>query len=196
VILVTPAGPAIADLVRRRAHVVKKKLTHIPLVSARQVAFGARLGLDQAGCTVRVAEARIEDCVRAEFHGDSLLQATPKQILLAAEFGYDIAGCSRRVAHAVIGDLMEQLDRETIIAEGLAPGVTVTNIHDRLSRHFVVSSVQPDLLVYFKGGNGHKAYARSLRRVTTTPNDRAALDAATALSVHVGRQRRGAGEKV
>jgi hypothetical protein len=56
---------------------------------------------------------------------------------------------------------MEQLDRETIIAEGLAPGITVTNIHDKHPRHYVISSIQPDLLVCFKGGNGRKAYARS-----------------------------------
>jgi hypothetical protein len=149
---------------------VKKKLTHVRLVDDRQVAFGSRLGLDLTGCSFNVAAARIEDCIRSEFHGETLLHATEKQTALAAKFGYDIAASTRRVAHAVIADIMEQLDRETIIAEGLAAGVTVTNIHDRTSRHFVISSVQPDLLVYFKGGNGHKAFARSLRRVAATPN--------------------------
>ena len=147
------------------------KLTHIRLVDERQTAFGARLGLDLAGCTVNLAGARIEDCIRSEFYGETLLQATPKQVALAAEFGYDIRASTRRIAHAVIADLMEQLDRETIVAEGLASGVTVRNIHDKRSVRYVISSVQPDLLVYFKGGNGHKAYARSLRRIATTPNE-------------------------
>jgi hypothetical protein len=149
---------------------VKKKLTHIRLVDERQVTFGARLGLDLAGCTFNVAAARIEDCIQSEFHGETLLQATGKQTALAAKFGYDIAASTRRVAHAVIADIMEQLDREAIIAEGLAPGVTVRNIHDKHSAYYVISSVQPDLLVYFKGGNGGKAYARSLKRVAPTLN--------------------------
>jgi hypothetical protein len=148
-----------------------KKLTLIPLVNERQIAFGARLGLDLAGCTLSAAGARIEDCIRSEFYGEKPLRATEKQAALAAKFGYDITASTRRVAHAVIADIMEQLDRETIIAEGLAPGIAVTNIHDRCSRHYVISSIQPDLLVYFKGGNGKKAYARSLKRVTATPNE-------------------------
>jgi hypothetical protein len=150
---------------------VKKKLTHIRLVDERQVTFGVRLGLDFAGCTLNVAAARIEDCIQSEFHEQTLLQATKKQTALAAKFGYNIATSTRRVAHAVIADIMEQLDREAIIAEGLAPGVTVTNIHDKHSAHYVISSVQSDLLVYFKGGNGRKAYARSLRRVAVNLND-------------------------
>ena len=148
-----------------------KKLTFVPVVNEHQTAFGARLGLDLAGCTLRVAAARIEDCVRSEFHGEKPLQATEKQAALAAKFGYDIMASTRRIAHAVIADIMEQLDRETIIAEGLAPGISVTNIHDNHPMHYVISSIQPDLLVYFKGGNGKKAYARSLKRATTTPND-------------------------
>ncbi len=149
---------------------MKKKLSHIRLVNERQVAFGIRLGFDLAGCTFNVAAARIEDCIRSEFHGDTLLHATEKQAALAAKFGYDITAYTRRLAHAVIADIMEQLDREAIIAEGLAPGVTITNIHDKRSTHYVISSVQPDLLVYFKGGNGHKAFARSLKRVAPTPS--------------------------
>jgi hypothetical protein len=143
---------------------VKKKLTHIRLVDERQITFGAQLGLDLRGCTVGVAAARIEDCIHSEFYGETLLRATEKQAELAAKFGYDIVGSTRRIAHAVIADIMEQLDREAIISEGLAPGVTVTNIHDKYPRQYVISSVQPDLLVYFKGGNGQKAYARSLKR--------------------------------
>ena len=90
--------------------------------------------------------------------------------MLAAKFGHDIKDATRRVAHAIIADLMEQLDRETVVAEGLAPGVTVTNIHDKRQQHNVISSVEPNLLVYFKGVGHRKAYARSLKRVTATPN--------------------------
>ena len=143
---------------------VKKKLTHVRLVDEGQITFGARLGLDLRGSTIGVAAARIEDCIHSEFHGETLLRATAKQAELAAKFGYDITNSTRRIAHAVIADIMEQLDREAIIAEGLVPGVAVTNIHDKRPRQYVISSVQPDLLVYFKGGNGKKAHARSLKR--------------------------------
>jgi hypothetical protein len=168
---------------------MKKKLTHVPLVGERQVAFGVRLGLGLAGCTFRVAGARIEDCIRSEFYGETLLHATEKQAALAAKFGYDITASTRRIAHAVIADIMEQLDRETIIAEGLAPGVTVSNIHDKHPMHYVISSVQPDLLVYFKGGNGKKAYARSLKRVTATPNPAAPGNGGISARLHASRAR-------
>jgi hypothetical protein len=149
---------------------VKKKLTHIPLINESQIAFGARLGINLVGCSLRVAGAHIEDCIRSKFYGENPLHATEKQIKLATKFGHDITAATRRVAHAVIADIMEQLDRETITTEGLAPGITVTNIHDKYPMRYVISSIQPDLLVYFKGGNGKKAFARSLKRVTETPN--------------------------
>ena len=149
---------------------MKKELTHIPLLNEHQIKFGAHLGLELVGCTIRVAGALLEDCIRSEFYGEKLLHATEKQAALAAKFGYNITRSTRRVAHAIIADILEQLDRETIIAEGLAPGIAVTNIHHNYRENLVISSIQPDLLVYFKGGNGKKAFARSLRRVVPTPN--------------------------
>ena len=68
-------------------------------------------------------------------------------------------------------DLMTELNHETIENEALAPGVTVTNVHDNLGISLVVSSIQPDGTVYFRGGNGKRAWARSLRRRdNTTPS--------------------------
>ena len=143
---------------------MKKKLPNVQLVNARQISFGARLGLDLAGSTLRVAAARVEDCIRSEFHNESLGSPSQKQISLAAEFGHDITSATERVAYAVVADILEQLDHDTIAAEGLAPGVTVRNIHDKHTATYVISSIHPDL-VYFKGGNGKRAYARSLRRI-------------------------------
>jgi hypothetical protein len=119
-----------------------------------------------------VAGARIEDCIRSAFYGETPLRANEKQVALAAKFGYDVKDCTCRVAHAIVADLMEQLDRETMVAEGLAPGVTVTNIHDKSRQYHVISSIQPNLLVYFKGRHRRKAYARNLRRVAAPPNSR------------------------
>ena len=147
------------------ARPVMKVLKHIPRVSGDQINFGAKLGLDLRGCTLSVAAARIEDAIDIGFHGaPSLGNPTPRQIALAAKFGYEIAGLSRREGDAVIDDLMTELNHETIEGEALAPGVTVVNIHDIVGRTFVISSIHPDGTVYFRGGNGQRAWARSLRR--------------------------------
>jgi len=149
-----------------------KTLKHIPRTSDDQARFGEKLGLDLRGCTLSVASARISDAVDIGFHGAlDLGNPTPKQIAFAAKFGYDIAGLSRREGDAVVDDLMTELNHEAIEAERLAPGVTVVNIHDSIGRPFVISSVHPDGTVYFRGGNGRKAWARSLRRVAP-PSER------------------------
>ena len=148
-----------------------KKRRYISVVDNKQVAFGVKLGLDLGGCTISVAKARIEDAIAVGFHGATDLGSpTDKQIAFAAKFGYDIAGLSRREGDAVVDDLMIELNHEAIESEGLAPGVTVTNIHDNVSRPLVISSIYPDGIVYFKGGNGQKAWARSLRRPKTLPD--------------------------
>ncbi|MBI1383152.1 MAG: hypothetical protein GC161_18950 [Planctomycetaceae bacterium] len=149
-----------------------KELRHIPRVGDRQVAFGVRLSLDLRGCTVSVATARIEDAIDAGFRGKTTMGSpTEKQIALAAQFGYDISGLSRREGHAVIDDLMTELNHEAIQDQALAPGVTVTNVHDSLEMPLVISSIKPDGTVYFCGGNGKRAWARSLqRRDGTTPD--------------------------
>ena len=145
-----------------------KALKHVPKVSDDQVDFGANLSLDLRGCTLSVATARIEDAVDVGFRGASNLgNPTPKQIALAAKFGYEIANLSRREGYAVIDDLMYELNHEAIEAEELASGATVVKIYDTIGRTFVISSIHPDGTVYFRGGNGQRAWARSLRRRAT-----------------------------
>ena len=145
-----------------------KPLKYIPKVSDDQIDFGAKLGLDLRGCTLSVAAARIEDAVDVGFRGASNLgNPTPKQVALAAKFGYEIACLSRREGDAVIDDLMTELNHEAIEAEELAPGVAVVNIHDIIGKTFVISSIHPDGTVYFRGGEGQRAWARSLRRAAT-----------------------------
>ncbi len=143
-----------------------KALTHIRKVNEAQVAFGKKLDLDLHGCTVTVAAARIEDAIDLGFRSVSDLGApTQKQIELAAKFDYDIIGLSRREATAIIEDLMIQLNKEIIEYERLAPGVVVRNIHGPPDMHYIISSIHEDGTVYFRGGNGRRAWARSLRRV-------------------------------
>ena len=68
----------------------------------------------------------------------------------------------------MIDDLMTELNHEAIEEQRLQPGVEVVNTHDISQTKFVISSIQDDGTVYFRGGNGQRAWARSLRRTGTT----------------------------
>ncbi len=136
------------------------------LVTETQIGFGRRLGLDLSDKTVGVALAMIYDAMDTQFHGQNDLGVpTQKQIELARQFGYDISTVSRRVGDAIIGDIMTNLNHEAIATQRLAPDVAVTNKHDILGRKFVISSIREDGTVYLRGGNGARAWARSLVRV-------------------------------
>jgi len=132
-------------------------------VSDEQIAFGRRLGLDLEGKSVSEALAMIHDVIDRDFLNLSDSgEATPKQIGFAAKFQRNLSHVSRRVADAVVGDLMTELNVAAIQRERLAPGVTVKNKYDIVERKLVISSIQTDGTVYFKGGNGARAWARSL----------------------------------
>jgi hypothetical protein len=136
------------------------------LVSSDQVAFGKRLGLELDGKSVSEAYALILDMIDKDFFNITELgSATPKQIAFAAKYQRNIGAASRRVADAVITDLMTRLNDEAIERERLAPGVAVRNVHDAMQRKHVISSIREDGTIFFKGGNGAKAWARSLVRV-------------------------------
>jgi hypothetical protein len=135
-------------------------------VSDEQIAFARRLGLDIEGKSKSEALAMILDVIDRDFLGLSDRgNATPKQVDFAAQFQRDLSQVSRRVADAIVNDLMTELNLAAIDREQLAPGVTVRNKHDRTEQLLVISSIQPDGTVFFKGGNGARAWARSLVRV-------------------------------
>ncbi len=136
------------------------------IVTDKQIAFGRRLGLELDGKSVSEALAMIHDAIDRDFLDQSKLgEATPKQVQFAAKFQRDLSQVSRRIADAVVGDLMTELNLAAIQRERLATGVTVKNKHDVVQRKLVISSIQPGGTVYFKGGNGARAWARSLVRV-------------------------------
>jgi hypothetical protein len=138
----------------------------VSLVIEAQIEFGRRFGPDLSGKTVSVALAMVHDAVDTQFHGrNDLGEPTPKQIELARQFGQDISAVSRRVGDAVVDDIMTNLNQEAIASQHLERGVVVTNKHDFLSRKFIISSIGEDGTVYFCGGSGARAWARSLVRV-------------------------------
>ena len=135
-------------------------------VSDDQIAFGRRLGLDLEGKSISEALAMIHDVIDRDFFGLSDLgAATPKQLEFAAKFQHNLSHASRRVADAVVDDLMTELNLAAIQRERLAPGVAVKNKHDIIERKLIISSIQSDGTIYFKGGNGARAWARSLIRI-------------------------------
>lgn len=137
----------------------------VELTNASQIAFARLLGLDVRDCSIGVARAMIEDVVSTQFRGKADLGCpSPKQCALAVKFGLDIAKMSRAVGSAVIDDIMFQLNREAIELHRLAPGVRVRRKGDILGLTSVISSITEEGTVYFKGGNGKKAWARSLER--------------------------------
>jgi len=135
-------------------------------VSEGQIEFGKRLDLELSDKSVGVAYAMVGDAIQRSFFGKNDLGApTTKQIELAAKFGIDIARATRSVGDAVITDIMLKLNQEAIVEQKLAPGIKVVNKHDILGKVRTVSSIAEDGTVYFKGGNGARAWARSLIRM-------------------------------
>lgn len=135
----------------------------IPVADKMQIAFCRKLGLNVEGDSIGVAYAKVQEEIEKGFWGNQERKApSEKQIALAAKFGIDIAGMSRTVGSAVIDDIMSQLNANAIRQQELAPGVRVQKVHDPLNTVYVISSIREDGTVYFKGGNGQKAWARSL----------------------------------
>lgn len=143
-----------------------KNLDKVRRVSTQQVEFCKTLGLSVEGFTVGVAEAMLRDMIDTRFYSVSDLgHPTEKQCEVAKQFGFDITKTTRRVGSAVVNDIFDQLNRESIQNQQLKPGDVVVKRWDTDEARYVVSSIQEDGSVYFKGGNMNRAWARNLRRV-------------------------------
>ncbi|MGB6213576.1 hypothetical protein [Pseudomonas mandelii] len=139
------------------------RLSKIQLTSKSQISFGKRLGLDLAGKSTGVARAEIDDALTINFHGvNDLGSPSEKQCALALKFGFDISSSSKNVGTAVIDDIMHQLNMEAIEKHQLTPGLTVRLARRPYERQYTISSITTNGTVYFKGGNGQRAWARSL----------------------------------
>lgn len=139
------------------------KLSDVTTVNEEQLEFCEKLGLSVQGDSVGVAMAKVSEMVDSTFNKERPRKAlSPKQIELARQFGQDISQESKIVGEAIITDIMHQLNMNAISSQNLESGVAVINKHDSLQRNYVISSIAPDGTVYFKGGNGQRAWARSL----------------------------------
>lgn len=139
-------------------------LTDIPKVNEAQVRFAENLGINVTSNTVHQAAARIEECILLAFWGVADMgHPTPKQVALGEKYGFDIKNCSRIFGDAVIDDIMLQLNKSAIRELNLAPSVRVMRVSDSLERQETISSIGEDGTVYFRGGNGGRAWARNLK---------------------------------
>ncbi len=139
------------------------KLDKIKKVSDSQIEFGNKLGISIEGLTESIAVAMIHDLIRKEFWGKEKESPSEGQIEFANELGADISKESRAVGSAIINDILEQSNHDSIETQGLAPGVKVRN--KRNNREYIISSIKPDGLVYFKGGQGAKSWAGNLEKL-------------------------------
>jgi hypothetical protein len=142
-----------------------KKLTFVEKTSQEQVLFGKKLGLDLTGCSVGVALAKIEDVIDLEFWKIELKTLTEKQINFGRNLGFDISEMPKRQGEAFLYDILHQMNCEAIENEQLKSGVKVRNIFDKYNNIKIISSISKNGTVYFKGGNGKRAWARNLKNV-------------------------------
>lgn len=141
---------------------------NIDKVSEYQVKFCRSIGIEVEGDTIGIAAAKIEEKIQISFWNNSELgKPTTKQVALANKFGVNIENMSRIVGDAIIYDIMIQLNANAIKSQNLKPGCQVKNKNEQNGSIYVISSISPDGTVYFKGGNGKRAWARSLVNVNS-----------------------------
>lgn len=142
--------------------------------TSRQLELALKLGIDVRRDTEAVAGARI----LAEV-GDAIGQprsahpATKPQMEFATKLGIDVSADALVVASAKIADALYQRNLAALSRLGLKPGDSVVRRRVGmlngesvdLSERAIVSSVRPNLRVFFKGGNGRGAWPSELERV-------------------------------
>jgi hypothetical protein len=142
-----------------------KKLTFVEMVNNNQIKFCKKLGLNVSGLSIGVAKAIMDDYIDKYFYQYELKTLTTKQIKYAHDLGFDISKMTKRQGEAFLDDILFQKNHETIQKEKLKPGVKVKKINEKFDRIETISSIAKDGTVYFKGGNGKKAWAGNLQRV-------------------------------
>lgn len=118
------------------------------------------------------AAARLLDAAAEALGFEPAQPSSARQRAFAESLGANVDQDSKRVASAKIGDLLHELNRNVIIDLDLKPGDRVTrtrrfeyeNEERVFEQEFVVSSIQSNGRVFFKGGNGQGAWPTQLRK--------------------------------
>lgn len=130
------------------------------------------LGIDISADTFDVAAARLLDRVAAAIGYEPADSSSERQRAFAESLGQDVAGDSKRVASAKIGEALLSKNRSAIESLDLRPGDRVIRVTQfehagelrSFEQEFIVSSIQPNGRVFFKGGNGQGAWPTQLRK--------------------------------
>ena len=145
-----------------------------PRPSQEQLQLANLLGLNLAADTFDVAAAQLLDKIAAAIGHEPPEQSSERQQSFAASLGLDVTTDSKRVAGAKIGDALYTKNQEAIASLNLQPGDRVIQVTQfeyegklrSLEQEFVVSSIQPNGRVFFKGGNGLGAWPTQLKKPT------------------------------
>jgi hypothetical protein len=138
--------------------------------SQDQKRLASLLGLNISADTFDVAAARILDQVAASIGYELPEPASDRQNAFAASLGQDVVNETKRIASAKIGEALFTKNQEAIYALELKPGDSVIRITQferdgemrSFEQEFVISSIQPNGRVFFKGGNGQGAWPTQL----------------------------------
>ena len=141
-----------------------------PTESQRSLA--ALLSVDLAGDTFDSAAARLLDAVSTSVGLEPQEPASERQKAFAKSLGAVLESESKRVASAIIGQLLHERNQEAIARLQLSAGdwvvrtqrIEIEGETHILEQEFVISSVQPNGRVFFKGGNGQGAWPTQLRK--------------------------------
>lgn len=139
-----------------------------------QIHLATLLGVDIMADTERVAAARLEDKVSSAIYpGQELRLATNRQVAFGCSLSLDLTNDSFRVASAKIDDELRVRNRTAANNLDLKPGdrvvkrqrVEINGTFHGLDQEYIVSSVDANFRVWFKGGNGQGAWPTQLEKV-------------------------------
>ena len=140
--------------------------------SQDQIALAGLLGLDIKADTFDVAAARLMDAVATAIGHEPPEQSSERQRAFAASLGHNVTADTKRVASAKIGEALFTKNQDAIASLHLKPGDRVIRVEHfeydgemrTVEQKFVVSSIQPNGRVFFKGGNGQGAWPTQLKK--------------------------------
>lgn len=146
-------------------------MSHRP-PSDEQVSLAALLGISVAVDSYDVAAARLFDAVAVAVGFEAPEPSSVRQRSYAEALGFSVASDSKRVASAKIAEALFEKNQQAITEMNLKPGDHVVRVEHvefegemrTLETEFVISSIQPNGRVFFKGGNGQCAWPTQLRR--------------------------------
>lgn len=140
--------------------------------SQDQLRLANVIGVDISTDTFDVAAARLLDYVATAIGYEPADTSSERQRSFSESLGLDVTGDSRRIASARIGEALLAKNRTAIESLNLQPGDRVIRVTQfehagelrTFEQEFIVSSIQPNGRVFFKGGNGQGAWPTQLHK--------------------------------